>query len=60
MSASVAFERLRPGILVDVHQTAIATIADAILDRLINGAYRIEMTAESMRKKLSALTETEG
>ena len=34
-------------------------IADAILDRLIHGAYRIEMTGESMRKKLSALTENE-
>ena len=39
---------------------AAPTIADAILDRLIHGAYRVEMTGESMRKKLSALTQTEG
>ena len=38
---------------------AAPSIADAILDRLVHGAYRIEMTGESMRKKLSALTETE-
>jgi len=38
---------------------AAPTIADAILDRLIHGAYRIEMTGESMRKKLAALTDTE-
>ena len=38
---------------------AAPSIADAILDRLVHGAYRIEMTGESMRKKLSALTDTE-
>lgn len=32
------------------------TIADAILDRLVHNAYRIEMKGESMRKKLSPLT----
>ena len=32
------------------------TIADAILDRLVHNAYRIEMEGESMRKKLSPLT----
>lgn len=31
-------------------------IADAILDRLVHGAYRIEMKGESMRKKLADLT----
>ncbi len=31
------------------------TIADAILDRLVHNAYRIEMKGESMRKKLSPL-----
>lgn len=35
---------------------AAPTIADAILDRLVHGAYRIEMTGESMRKKLADLT----
>lgn len=35
---------------------AAPTIADAILDRLVHNAYRIEMTGESMRKKLSPLT----
>ena len=29
------------------------TIADAILDRLVNGSYRIELKGESMRKILS-------
>lgn len=38
---------------------AAPTIADAILDRLVHNAYRIEMTGESMRKKLSPLTRTE-
>jgi len=28
------------------------TIADAIMDRLVNGAYRIEMQGDSMRKKI--------
>lgn len=37
---------------------AAPTIADAILDRLVHNAYRIELTGESMRKKLSPLTET--
>jgi DNA replication protein DnaC len=37
---------------------AAPTIADAILDRLVHNAYRIEMTGESMRKKLSPLTKT--
>lgn len=35
---------------------AAPTIADAILDRLVHGAYRIEMTGESMRKKRANLT----
>ncbi len=33
------------------------TIADAILDRLVHNAYRIEMKGESMRKKRSSLTK---
>ena len=36
---------------------AAPTIADAILDRLVHNAYRIEMTGESMRKKQPPLTE---
>lgn len=35
---------------------AAPTIADAILDRLVHGSYRIEMTGDSMRKKLADLT----
>lgn len=35
---------------------AAPTIADAILDRLVHGAYRVEMTGDSMRKKLADLT----
>jgi len=33
-----------------------ATLADAILDRLVHNAYKIEMKGESMRKKHSVLT----
>ena len=29
------------------------TIADAILDRLLHNAYRIELTGESLRKRRS-------
>ena len=32
------------------------TLADAILDRLIHSAYRVEMKGESMRKTKSKLT----
>lgn len=34
------------------------TLADAILDRLVHGAYRLEMKGESMRKAKSKLTVT--
>ncbi len=34
------------------------TIADAILDRLIHNAYRIELSGESMRKRNAILNET--
>jgi len=33
------------------------TIADAILDRLVHNAYRIELTGESMRKRRNAPTQ---
>jgi DNA replication protein DnaC len=33
----------------------IPTLADAILDRVIHNAYRIDLTGESLRKKRSAL-----
>ena len=33
-----------------------ATLADAILDRLVHNAYKIELKGESMRKKKSPLT----
>ena len=33
------------------------TIADAILDRLIHNAYRINLEGESMRKKKTNLTQ---
>ena len=32
------------------------TLADAILDRLIHNAYKINLKGESMRKKLASLT----
>ena len=38
---------------------AAPTIADAILDRLVHGAYRIDMKGDSMRKRLSELTKEE-
>jgi len=31
------------------------TLADAILDRLVHSAYRIDLTGESMRKQRSPL-----
>ncbi|WP_035179962.1 ATP-binding protein, partial [Acidocella facilis] len=34
------------------------TIADAILDRLVHNAYRIELTGESLRKKRDQATAT--
>lgn len=35
-----------------------ATLADAILDRIIHNAYKIELVGESMRKRTSKLTST--
>ncbi len=35
------------------------TIADALLDRLVHNAHRINLTGESMRKKRSSLTRKE-
>jgi len=35
------------------------TLADAILDRLIHSAYKIELKGDSMRKKKSLLTKSE-
>jgi DNA replication protein DnaC len=32
----------------------IPTIADAILDRLVHNAYRIELSGDSLRKRSSA------
>jgi len=34
------------------------TVADAILDRLIYGAHRLELRGESLRKKANANLET--
>jgi DNA replication protein DnaC len=36
-----------------------ATLADAIMDRLIHNAYKINLRGESMRKKQSKLTTIE-
>ena len=35
-----------------------ATLADAILDRLVHNAYRINLKGESMRKRYAKLTTT--
>lgn len=33
------------------------SIADAVLDRLVNNAYRLSLSGESMRRRLSGLTQ---
>jgi len=33
------------------------TVADALLDRLLNGAHRLELKGESLRKKPASLTK---
>ena len=35
------------------------TLADAILDRLVHSAYKLNLTGESMRKTSSPLTQTD-
>ena len=37
----------------------VPTIADAILDRVIHNAYRIELTGESLRKRRGTLVKSE-
>ena len=34
------------------------TLADAILDRLVHNAYRLNLKGESMRKRARSLTDT--
>ena len=36
------------------------TLADAILDRLVHNAYKINLRGESMRKRQAKLTSTTG
>lgn len=36
------------------------TVADALLDRLLHGAHRLELKGDSLRKKAAALTKAEG
>ena len=36
----------------------VPTLADAILDRLVHNAYKIDLHGESMRKKKKGLTDT--
>ncbi|MFI3157239.1 MAG: ATP-binding protein, partial [Methylococcaceae bacterium] len=35
------------------------TLADAILDRLMHNAHRLNLQGESMRKKMNSLTQVE-
>ena len=35
------------------------TLADAILDRLVHNAYRLELSGESMRKRQAAIDQAE-
>jgi DNA replication protein DnaC len=35
------------------------TLADAILDRLVHSAYRLNLTGDSMREKRAVLTSTD-
>ncbi|MFI3121686.1 MAG: ATP-binding protein, partial [Methylococcaceae bacterium] len=35
------------------------TLADAILDRLMHNAHRMNLQGESMRKKMNSLTQVE-
>ena len=35
------------------------TVADALLDRLLHGAHRLELKGESLRKKAATLTKVE-
>ena len=41
-------------------QFADATVADAVLDRIVNNAYRLELHGESMRKLTSTLPNNKG
>jgi len=36
-----------------------ATLADAILDRLLHNSHKLKLKGESMRKVMSKLTETD-
>jgi len=39
-------------------QFANPTLADAIMDRIVHNAYRLELKEESMRKRRSSLTHS--
>ena len=39
-------------------QFANPTLADAIMDRIVHNAYRLELKGESMRKRKSSLTHS--
>jgi len=39
-------------------QFANPTLADAIMDRIVHNAYRLELKGESMRKRRSSLTHS--
>ena len=40
------------------HEIGDPTLADAILDRLVHNAYKIELKGESMRKTRKSLTQS--
>jgi DNA replication protein DnaC len=59
-SMPLAAERITSQLPVDHWHEIIGnpTLADAILNRLVHNAYKINLKGESMRKMNSKLTET--
>jgi DNA replication protein DnaC len=48
------FEMMFGKVAVALSSSPVPTLADAILDRLVHNAYRIELSGESLRKRQSS------